>query len=114
MPEFQFACPICHVSLTSLDMARQYCPVDETIYECYAGIWRFLTPDRQAYFERFMREYQTVRQAERRGSTEAAYYRALPFVDLSGRFTTDWQIRARSFSAFQREVLLPLEQQQQR
>jgi len=114
MPEFQFACPICHAPLTPLDMARQHCPVDETIYECHTGIWRFLTPDRQAYYERFMREYQAVRQAERRGSTEAAYYRALPFVDLSGRFTTDWQVRARSFSAFQRKVLLPLEQQQQR
>jgi SAM-dependent methyltransferase len=55
-----------------------------------------------------------VRQAEGRGSPETAYYRALPFTDLSGRFTADWQIRARSFLAFQRKVLAPLERERQR
>jgi SAM-dependent methyltransferase len=114
MSELKFACPICHAPLTSLDAARQCCPADNTIYECRDGIWRFLTPDRQAYFDRFMREYQVVRQAERRGSTEAAYYRALPFADLSGRFTADWQIRARSFRAFQQDVLQPVERDLQR
>jgi SAM-dependent methyltransferase len=109
MNEFHFACPICRTPLTLLDVTRQRCPADETIYECRDGIWRFLTPDRQAYFDRFMREYQIVRQAEQRGSTEAVYYRALPFAELSGRFTADWRIRARSFNAFQREVLQPLE-----
>ncbi len=109
MNEFHFACPICRTPLTPLNAARQRCPADETIYECRDGIWRFLAPDRQAYFDRFMREYQIVRQAERRGSTEASYYRSLPFADLSGRFTADWRIRARSFREFQREVLQPLE-----
>ena len=114
MHEFLFACPICRTPLTPLDEVGQRCPVDETIYECRDGIWRFLTPDRQAYFDRFMREYQIVRQAERRGSTDDGYYRALPFADLSGRFTADWQIRARSFSAFQRDVVQPLENHLQR
>ena len=114
MNDFLFACPICRTPLTPLNAARQRCPVDETIYECRDGIWRFLTPDRQMYFDRFMHEYQIVRQAERRGSTDAVYYRALPFADLSGRFTTDWQIRARSFRAFQRDVLQPLERDVQR
>jgi SAM-dependent methyltransferase len=114
MNEFQFACPICHAPLTPLDAAQQCCLADETIYDCRGGIWCFLTPDRQAYYEQFMREYQIVRQAEQRGSTKAAYYRLLPFTALSGQFAADWQIRARSFRAFQREVLLPLEQEQQR
>src|SRR5512143_1094748 len=113
MAEFQFACPICRAPLTPLDATRQRCPADETIYECRAGIWRFLTPDRQAHYEQFMREYQIVRQAEQRGSPDAAYYRALPFADSSGRFTADWRIRARSFRAFQSKVLLPVEQKQQ-
>src|SRR5512139_923993 len=114
MTNFQFACPICRGPLTPLDELRQRCPADETIYACCDGIWRFLTADRQAFYERFMREYQIVRQAEQRGSADAAYYRALPFADLSGRFTADWRIRARSFRTFQREVLLPLEQAQPR
>ncbi len=114
MSEFQFACPICRAPLTPLDVLRQRCPADETIYECCDGVWRFLTPDRLAYYEPFMHEYQIVRRAEGRGSTAAAYYRALPFADLSGKFTTDWQIRARSFLAFQRDVLAPLERDRQR
>ena len=114
MAEFRFACTICRAPLTPLDAVRQRCPADETIYECRAGIWRFLAPDRQAYYAQFLREYQIVRQAEQRGSPDAAYYRALPFADSSGRFTADWRIRARSFRAFQREVLLPAERKQQR
>jgi ubiquinone/menaquinone biosynthesis C-methylase UbiE len=114
MNEFHFACPICRTPLIPLDVTRQRCPTDETIYECRDGIWRFLLPGRQAYFDRFIREYQIVRQAEQRGSTDAAYYRALPFADLSDKFTSDWQIRARSFRAFQREVLQPLEHDVQR
>src|SRR5512139_1947772 len=116
MAEFQFqlACAICRAPLSPLDAMRQRCPADDTIYECRAGIWRCLTPDRQAYYEQFLREYQIVRQAEQRGSPDSAYYRALPFADLSGRFTADWQIRARSFRAFEREVLLPVERKRQR
>lgn len=114
MTDIQFACPTCRAPLTPLDELRQRCPADDTIYACCDGIWRFLSADRQEYYERFMREYQIVRQAEQRGSADSVYYRALPFADLSGRFTTDWRIRASSFLTFQREVLLPLEQEQPR
>jgi SAM-dependent methyltransferase len=94
-----------------LDAARRYCPTDELIYEYCDGIWRFLTPDREAHYAPFMREYQLVRQAERRGATEAAYYRALPFDDLSGQFAADWRIRARSFRAFTQHALQPRERE---
>ncbi len=111
MNEFRFACPRCRAPLVPLDAARQRCPDDETVYECRDGIWHFLTPDRQAYYQQFVRDYQLVRQAERRGSTEAAYYRSLPFADLSGQFSADWQIRAHSFRVFQRDLLRPLERE---
>ena len=111
MNEFRFACPVCRAPLSPLDALRQRCSVDGIVYECRDGIWHFLTPDRQAHYAQFMREYQIVRQGEQRGSTDAAYYRSLPFNDLSGHFTADWQIRARSFRAFEREVLLPLERE---
>jgi SAM-dependent methyltransferase len=58
----------------------------------------------------FRREYRTVRRAEGWGSHDGAYYRALPFRDLTGRFTDIWRIRAASYLTFVRDVLAPLEQ----
>jgi len=57
----------------------------------------------------FTREYTTVRRAEGWGSADRAYYQALPFVDLTGRFERIWQIRARSYAMFLRQVLERLE-----
>jgi SAM-dependent methyltransferase len=57
----------------------------------------------------FAREYRTVRRAEGWGSQNGAYYQALPFEDLTGRFPTIWRIRARSYQTFITEVLEPLE-----
>src|SRR6188768_2275737 len=59
--------------------------------------------------EQFTREYRTVRRAEGWGSSDAAYYRALPYRDLTGRFESIWRIRARSFDTFVSRVLPPLE-----
>jgi SAM-dependent methyltransferase len=59
-----------------------------------------------------VREYRTVRRAEGWGSANPAYYRALPYRDLTGRFTDIWRIRARSFELFLEKVLLPLELRQ--
>jgi SAM-dependent methyltransferase len=58
----------------------------------------------------FVREYTTVRHAEGWGSRDAAYYRALPYRDLSGRHSDVWRIRARSYATFLANVLKPLEQ----
>ena len=68
-----------------------------------------LLPEREAVFQQFIREYETVRQAEGRGSLSAAYYQALPYQDLSQRMSADWQIRAASCRVFLRQVLAPLE-----
>ena len=54
----------------------------------------------------FLREYETVRHAEGRGSTGAAYYLELPDRDLSGRNGGQWKIRCRSFRYMQ-EIILP-------
>jgi SAM-dependent methyltransferase len=69
------------------------------------GIWRFLLPESEAHYSRFIADYESVRQSERRGSTSAKYYRALPFKDLSGQFKSDWKIRARSFNVLVKNVL---------
>src|ERR1700674_5673745 len=57
----------------------------------------------------FAHEYRTVRRAEGWGSQDGAYYRALPFRDLTGRFPTIWRIRARSYAVFVDRVLEPME-----
>jgi SAM-dependent methyltransferase/uncharacterized protein YbaR (Trm112 family) len=113
MTDFHWACPVCHTPLSALNTERLRCPTDDLIYECRDGIWRFLTPDRAAHYAQFVCEYQQVRAAEGRGAIGAAYYRALPSADRSGRFTADWSIRARSFNTFTQKVLQPLERAQQ-
>jgi SAM-dependent methyltransferase len=62
----------------------------------------------------FVREYRLIRRAEGWGSADAAYYRALPYQDLSGRFSSIWRIRARSYDTFVTCVLQPLEQSARR
>jgi len=57
----------------------------------------------------FTREYTTVRRAEGWGSSDGAYYRALPFRDLTGRFPGIWRIRSRSYMTLVDRVLEPLE-----
>jgi SAM-dependent methyltransferase len=45
-----------------------------------------------------------VRHAEGWGSSEASYYRALPYVSSSDPFASVWRIRAASFHALLREL----------
>lgn len=85
------------------------CPADGTSYRRVDGIWQFLLPERAAYFRQFIQEYETVRRAEGRGSDDPAYYRALPFEDLTGRFRDDWHIRARSFQTLVEWILPTIE-----
>jgi SAM-dependent methyltransferase len=53
----------------------------------------------------FLEDYGRIRSAEGRGSEESAYYRALPFADLTGQNSDQWRIRARTFRYFVDGVL---------
>jgi SAM-dependent methyltransferase len=57
----------------------------------------------------FLEQYAIIRHAEGRGSNEPAYYRALPWQDLSGKNSTQWEIRARSYHHFERTILRDME-----
>ncbi|HYM10056.1 MAG TPA: class I SAM-dependent methyltransferase [Bryobacterales bacterium] len=61
------------------------------------GILRAIAPERRKIYERFREEYSKIRRAEGRGSPDPAYYRALPYKDLSGRHSDQWAIRARTY-----------------
>lgn len=59
--------------------------------------------------ECFLHQYRQVRHAEGRGCLDPAYYRALPYQDLSGKNSAMWAMRARTYRYFERELLRPLE-----
>jgi SAM-dependent methyltransferase len=111
---FAFACPVCRKPLERVAPGERRCCADGTHYSCEEGIWRFLTAERAAYFQQFMQEYETVRRGEGRGSDDLTYYRALPFEDLTGRYTDQWAIRARSFQALVDRVIAPMEAERSR
>ncbi len=106
---FLFACPACLSPLREITPLEMRCPVEGTAYRRTGEIWRMLPRDLEIDFHQFVQDYERVRQAEGRGSLDPAYYRELPFRDLSGKFAADWKIRAQSYRAFLSEVLVPLE-----
>jgi len=57
----------------------------------------------------FLRDYAAIRLAEGRGSEDSAYYRALPYRDLSGNNAGQWSIRGRTYRYFEQRILAPLE-----
>lgn len=108
---FQLACPACHTPLIVED-TRAVCPQDGRIFQRKNGIWGFLLLECLTHYAQFMQEYETVRLAEGRHSDDPAYYRALPWQDLSGRMTAVWQIRATSFRTLLHRLVEPLAAQQ--
>jgi SAM-dependent methyltransferase len=104
-----FVCPRCRTALDRVAPDRMTCPRDGLEFWNVDGIWRFLLPESEAHYARFIADYEAVRRAEGRGSTSSDYYRALPFRDLSRRHTTDWRIRARSYNLLVKNVLTRLQ-----
>lgn len=103
---WQAACPDCRAPLGSLAAAvRLRCPRCAAEWSCTGGIWDFLTPEMTPLVDRFLAEYGVVRQAEGRGSTDPAWYRALPVVAATDPLAWQWRIRARSWEALARDVL---------
>lgn len=110
MNRISFACPDCRTPLVELSSDSLRCPACDHKFNRQVGIWGFLLPERQMFFRQFIRQYETVRQAEGRGSTDPQYYRSLPFKDNSGKHKADWRIRSRSYQTLLSEVIHPLEQ----
>jgi SAM-dependent methyltransferase len=104
-----FICPRCQTKLERVTPERFTCPKDGLEFWNVEGIWRFLLPESEAHYSRFIRDYEAIRRSEGRGSTSEKYYRALPFKDLSGQLAADWAIRARSFNVLVKNVLTRLQ-----
>jgi SAM-dependent methyltransferase len=102
---FTFACPACRGALQPLAPSEQRCPACQRSYRCVAGVWRFLTPERAAYFAPFLRDYTMIRSAEGYGYADPTRYRRLPEVDADDPLAWQWRMRARSFDCLRRRVL---------
>lgn len=70
-----------------------------------SGVWRMLTPEQEVRFASFIKDYEFIRHKEGRGSDDPAFYLALPYADLTGNFSDQWRIRARSFRYIERKLL---------
>jgi SAM-dependent methyltransferase len=109
MRQHFFVCPRCRTTLDRSAPDRVICPQDGLDFRSVDGIWRFLLPESEAHYARFLADQDAVRHAEGRGSPSADYYRALPFKDLSGLHQVDWHVRARSFNVLTKNVLTRLQ-----
>jgi SAM-dependent methyltransferase len=69
------------------------------------GIWKTILPARAREIAPSLTAYEAVREAEGRWSGNAEFYRALPFRDTTGRFESQWLIRARSYEFLRKHVL---------
>ncbi|MEM8535234.1 MAG: class I SAM-dependent methyltransferase [Chloroflexota bacterium] len=106
---FTFACPQDQTILEQVGSGKLRHLANGTIYTCERGIWRLLTQERTKYYERFLKEYRSIRRAEGRGSVDADYYRTLPFADLTGQHREYWHVRACGFETLIEHVVDPLE-----
>ncbi len=91
------ACPRCRGPLRQ-DGDRLDCPADDLVFPLVSGCYDLIDPSRRESLAPFLDHYAAVRRGEGWGTADPAYYLALPFRDVTGRFPHLWRIRARSFS----------------
>jgi SAM-dependent methyltransferase len=114
MPASLLACPRCATPLEQTQLEELRCPLDGLIFKQINNIWRMLLPEREPFYQKFIQEYETVRRAEGRGSTDPNYYRSLPYRDLNHNMSADWRIRRASFTTLLKHVVDPWEQRSRR
>jgi 2-polyprenyl-3-methyl-5-hydroxy-6-metoxy-1,4-benzoquinol methylase len=88
---------------------QQLCPQDRNLYTSVDGVWRLLPTERLNYYRKFMEEYEEVRRAEGRGSTDPEYYRSLPYTYSNRQDPHGWAIRLRSYQTLIGRILPALE-----
>jgi SAM-dependent methyltransferase len=102
-PEVQLLCPRCKAEVDGLRCS--YCQFQMEIHN---GVVCALPPERVHYYAKFIAEYERIRAAEGRGSEGAEFYLALPYKDMSGRNSRQWEIRSRSYDFLIRHLLKQL------
>jgi len=105
-------CPACTANLKALPyhalggihrpIACQEC---STVLTQERGIWLALYKNREEHFERFIRDYETVRKLEGRGSDDPQFYLSLPYCDRTGCNSWQWSIRSRTYKYIEGKIL---------
>jgi SAM-dependent methyltransferase len=95
-------CPRCSANLLGVVCSKCRLRLSDS-----GGVIHALTPDRAAHYAQFIVDYERIRSAEGRGSSDVDFYLALPYRDLSGRNSEQWQIRARTFDCLIERVVKP-------
>lgn len=95
-------CPRCRLDMSGLDCL--FCGLN---LRGHGGIVHALPPERVAHYARFIEDYEHIRAAEGRGSESEEFYLGLPYRDVSGRNSRQWQIRVRSYEYLETRVLKP-------
>jgi SAM-dependent methyltransferase len=85
-------CPCCASRLIGIECC--VCAFEMHIND---GIIHALPQERSQHFARFAQDYQCIRAAEGRSSNSDNFYLDLPYHDITGRNSKQWQIRARSY-----------------
>ena len=101
-------CPVCRSSAGELERIPEHCSPCAQCGFCSRkadGVVRALAPERRAYYERFLSDYGAIRHSEGRGSANPDYYRALPYRDISGKNSGQWEIRGRTYRYFETRLL---------
>jgi len=105
-------CPRCTgkmnipINLADLAVDKRECAICGWVMQAIDGIWRAVLPGRANQIAASLSAYEAVRETEGRWSEDPQFYRQLPWKDTTGRFASQWEIRARSFD-FVREQMLP-------
>lgn len=102
---FPLCCWSCGTPLYPLTSTNHLCSQCGNVTLQQEGIWCALSPHLAQSFDRFIGEYEFIRNAEGRGSNEAAYYLALPYKDLTGKLSAQWKIRGATYRYFERHIL---------
>ncbi len=109
--DLQLLCPNCrkgNVIFSDLDQPCRNCHHQ---FPVRSGIIQALAPGREEDFQNFFREYLAVRKAEGRGSEDPRYYLALPYQDITGKLSWQWDMRGQTYRYLERRVLPAIERQ---
>lgn len=99
-----FACPECARDLET-DAGARTCGGCGRRYAIREGIWRFLTPERAAAFDRFGDQYRRIRQRDGRAGSASAHHATLPWVPPEDPHAGEWRVRRETFAHLQERVL---------
>jgi len=100
----QYVCPSCRQGLESSEIGYG-CPVEGFRFTNTQGVPDFILPGRRQTVDEFLSVYNTVRKSEEWGSRDFRYYLELPYNDTTGKHSSIWRLRARTYDCFIRDLV---------